>query len=178
MWCKHLKILYLQSNLIPKIGTYINLNCNKEGLHLIEWILFLFIIIVYSEYSNFTENISKLKELEYLNLAINNIEKFENLQGKYIYRTNNVVYYSLLFISHVTKFTLILHVLLHPYTHYTGCESLSKLDLTVNFIGDLSSIINLEDLDYLSELFVISRKNHHYITIYIDKMLMYTYIYI
>ena len=45
-WCRELKILYLQSNLIPKI-----------------------------------ENVSKLKKLEYLNLALNNITVIENLQG-------------------------------------------------------------------------------------------------
>ena len=43
-WCRDLKILYLQSNLIDKI-----------------------------------ENVSKLKQLEYLNLALNNIQKVENL---------------------------------------------------------------------------------------------------
>jgi protein TilB len=41
------------------------------------------------------ENLSKLKELDYLNLALNNISIIENLEG---------------------------------------CESLRKLDLTVNFI--------------------------------------------
>lgn len=44
--CRHLKILYLQSNLIPKM-----------------------------------ENLNKLKELEYLNLAVNNISKIENIRG-------------------------------------------------------------------------------------------------
>lgn len=39
-WCRDLKILYLQSNLIPKI-----------------------------------ENVGRLKKLEYLNLALNNVEK-------------------------------------------------------------------------------------------------------
>lgn len=29
-----------------------------------------------------TENVSKLKKLEYLNLALNNIERIENLEGK------------------------------------------------------------------------------------------------
>ena len=42
--CRHLKILYLQNNLIPKI-----------------------------------ENIRRLKELEYLNLAVNNVRKIEGL---------------------------------------------------------------------------------------------------
>ena len=59
-FCRHLKILYLQNNLIPKI-----------------------------------ENIQKLKELEYLNLAVNNVRKIEGL---------------------------------------STCESLYKLDLTLNFI--------------------------------------------
>uniref|UniRef100_A0A8C3RBI2 Leucine-rich repeat-containing protein 6 n=1 Tax=Cyanoderma ruficeps TaxID=181631 RepID=A0A8C3RBI2_9PASS len=45
-WCRDLKILYLQNNLIPKI-----------------------------------ENVGKLKKLEYLNVALNNIERIENLEG-------------------------------------------------------------------------------------------------
>jgi len=45
-WCRQLKILYLQSNLIPRI-----------------------------------ENVSKLKKLEYLNLALNNVLLIENLEG-------------------------------------------------------------------------------------------------
>lgn len=60
-----------------------------------------------------SENVSRLKKLEYLNLALNNIERIENLEG---------------------------------------CESLQKLDLTVNFVGELTSVktlknnINLESL--------------------------------
>jgi len=46
VYCRHLKILYLQSNLIPKM----------EGL-------------------------SKLKELEYINLAVNNISKIEGIRN-------------------------------------------------------------------------------------------------
>jgi protein TilB len=45
-WCRNLKILYLQNNLIPRI-----------------------------------ENVSRLKQLEYLNLALNNVERIENLEG-------------------------------------------------------------------------------------------------
>lgn len=45
-WCRNLKILYLQNNLISKI-----------------------------------ENVGKLKELNYINLALNNIERVENLEG-------------------------------------------------------------------------------------------------
>ena len=44
-WCKGLKILYLQNNLIARI-----------------------------------ENVGRLKQLQYLNLALNNIERVENLQ--------------------------------------------------------------------------------------------------
>ncbi|XP_051015547.1 dynein axonemal assembly factor 11 [Acomys russatus] len=80
-WCRDLKILYLQNNLIGKI-----------------------------------ENVSKLKKLEYLNLALNNIERIENLEG---------------------------------------CEWLTKLDLTVNFIGELSSIKTLTHNIHLKELFLM-----------------------
>ena len=45
LYCRHLKILYLQSNLIPKM----------EGLN-------------------------KLKELEYINLAVNNVKKIEGIR--------------------------------------------------------------------------------------------------
>ncbi|XP_049888484.1 dynein axonemal assembly factor 11-like [Epinephelus moara] len=45
-WCRDLRILYLQNNLIPRI-----------------------------------ENVGRLKKLEYLNLALNNIEVIENLEG-------------------------------------------------------------------------------------------------
>ncbi|KAL3311473.1 Protein tilB [Cichlidogyrus casuarinus] len=57
----------------------------------------------------------KLKKLEYLNLALNNIERIENLEG---------------------------------------CESLNKLDLTVNFVGELTSITNLTASIFLRELFL------------------------
>ena len=46
MLCRHIKILLLQNNMIPKM-----------------------------------ENLSKLKELEYINLTLNNIEKIEGLEG-------------------------------------------------------------------------------------------------
>ena len=45
-YCRHLKILYLQNNIIPRM-----------------------------------ENLTRLKELEYLNLALNNISKIENISG-------------------------------------------------------------------------------------------------
>ena len=78
--CRHLKILYMQNNLISKL-----------------------------------QNLHRLKELEYGNFAVNNIVKIENLQR---------------------------------------CESLVKLDLTVNFISKaslltvhtLSANYKLEDL--------------------------------
>lgn len=51
------------------------------------------------------ENVARLKKLEYLNVALNNIEKVENLEG---------------------------------------CESLQKLDLTINFVAELTSITCLK----------------------------------
>ncbi|KAM6954050.1 dynein axonemal assembly factor 11 [Aplochiton taeniatus] len=80
-WCKDLKILYLQNNLIPRI-----------------------------------ENVGRLKKVEYLNLALNNIEVIENLEG---------------------------------------CESLQKLDLTVNFVGQLCSVELLRNNLHLRELFLV-----------------------
>ena len=65
MYCRHLKILLLQNNIIEKI-----------------------------------ENLNKMRELEYLNLALNNIKVIEGIEN---------------------------------------CESLMKLDLTVNFV-DLQNI--------------------------------------
>jgi protein TilB len=64
------------------------------------------------------ENLSKLKELEYLNLALNNISLIENIEG---------------------------------------CESLRKLDLTVNFIDldDLEeSMVNLSRCGNIKELYL------------------------
>jgi protein TilB len=66
-WCRELRIVYLQSNLISKIGKFY-----KE----IFIVLLLFIL----------ENISRLKKLEYINLALNNIEYIENLSGKINHR--------------------------------------------------------------------------------------------
>ncbi|XP_061653895.1 dynein axonemal assembly factor 11 isoform X3 [Phyllopteryx taeniolatus] len=80
-WCRDLKILYLQNNLIPRI-----------------------------------ENVGRLKKLEYLNLALNNILVIENLEG---------------------------------------CENLQKLDLTVNFVGRLSSVETLKQNIHLSQLFLV-----------------------
>ena len=56
---------------------------------------------------------SRLKNLQYLNLALNNIERIENLEG---------------------------------------CEFLNKLDLTVNFVGELTSVENLIENIHLKEL--------------------------
>lgn len=81
--CKHLQILYLQNNLIPKI-----------------------------------ENLKKLKKLRYLNLALNNIKVVQGLRS---------------------------------------CESLQKLDLTVNFVGAESleeSVNNLRRNVQLRTLFL------------------------
>lgn len=81
--CRHIKILLLQNNIIPKM----------EGLN-------------------------KLKELEYLNMALNNIGMIEGIEG---------------------------------------CESLKKLDLTVNFVDieDLEmSIYNLKANIMLEDLYL------------------------
>ena len=64
------------------------------------------------------ENLNKLKELEYLNLALNNIYKIEGIEG---------------------------------------CESLKKIDFTVNFI-DIENIeesmVNLSKCPQIRELYM------------------------
>lgn len=95
----------MQSNLIEKIG--------NNSIHF--FIHFFFLLFVNDFTSPHAENLNKLKKLEYLNLAINNIEKIENL---------------------------------------SQCESLQKLDLTLNFIGDLTSVESLQSNIHLEELFL------------------------
>ncbi|XP_027754274.1 protein tilB homolog isoform X2 [Empidonax traillii] len=73
-WCRDLKILYLQNNLIPKIDI---LGSDEDCCSPLT--VNLLIPIGHSE--NNTENVSKLKKLEYLNVALNNIERIENLEG-------------------------------------------------------------------------------------------------
>jgi protein TilB len=57
-----------------------------------------------------------LKDLKYLQLALNNITKVENLEG---------------------------------------CESLEKLDLTLNFIKDLNTLETLKENVKLRQLFLV-----------------------
>ena len=64
-WCPDLKILYLQGNLISKIGM-----CMP-----------VIITEIFTQISFFAENVRRLKRLVYLNLALNNIERIENLEG-------------------------------------------------------------------------------------------------
>lgn len=96
--CKKLRILYLQDNVIPKIGTYDMLSRKPTS----------------------TENLHKLKCLEYLNMAVNNVEKIEGLQA---------------------------------------CESLKKLDLTANFIADITTVQSLKANYNLQQLCAISIRN-------------------
>lgn len=99
--CRHLQILYLQNNLISKIGV---------------WGVVCLYLRASRRLTVLSENLYRLKELEYLNLALNNITKVENLES---------------------------------------CESLKKLDLTVNFIdvGTLEeSVENMKLIPQLDDL--------------------------
>lgn len=75
------------------------------------------------------ENVGRLKKLEYINLALNNIEYIENLSGSNVRVRMTRSFQSIL-----------------------GCESLNKLDLTLNFIGVLASVENLRDNIHLIDL--------------------------
>lgn len=89
------------------------------------------------------ENLGHLKKLQYLNLALNNIEVIENLEGQYAEER-------VLMVSGDGSANLASSVLLSP-----GCESLQKLDLTVNFVGRLSSVQHLKSNLHLTELFLV-----------------------
>lgn len=68
-----------------------------------------------------------MKRLEYLNLALNNVERIENLER---------------------------------------CESLEKLDLTLNFIGELTSVVSLKGNIHLHTLLVWNNSNNVLIIFY------------
>lgn len=74
------------------------------------------IIYLQNNYIPKIEYLSKLTQLEYLNLALNNIEIVEGLEG---------------------------------------CEKLNKLDLTCNFIVDITSVKSLQGNYNLKELYLI-----------------------
>ncbi|KAM9322281.1 dynein axonemal assembly factor 11 [Pholidichthys leucotaenia] len=84
--------------------------------HLDRWCRDLRILYLHNNLIPRIENLGRLKKLEYVNLALNNIEVIENLEG---------------------------------------CESLQKLDLTVNFVGRLSSVESLRHNVHLRELFLV-----------------------
>lgn len=69
-WCRNLKILYLQNNLIPRIGEPPPPLPPGPAPPPQPCVLLL------------AENLSHLKKLQYLNLALNNIEVIENLEGQ------------------------------------------------------------------------------------------------
>lgn len=47
------------------------------------------------------------------------------------------------------------YVNIHVYDTCVGCECLQKLDLTVNFVGRLSSVESLKQNMHLRELFLV-----------------------
>ena len=82
------------------------------------------------------ENLHKLKELEYLNLALNNVQLVREAMR--------------LLSDHLNKQCV-------QVENLGGCESLTKLDLTANFIDaprGLLSIAELQHNNALTELFL------------------------
>ena len=43
-----------------------------------------------------------------------------------------------------------------------ACESLKKLDLTVNFVGEISSIESLKNNEFLEELYLVGNPCANY----------------
>ena len=94
-WCRELKILYLQGNLISRIGerVYLQHFWVSAGQHGVS----LHCRTSCSQHGRVTgvqvghcpctiapsaENVGRLKKLEYLNLALNNITTIEKLEGE------------------------------------------------------------------------------------------------
>ena len=50
-----------------------------------------------------TENVGRLKKLEYLNLALNNIERVENLEGNFVCQIISVCMPLLTFVSVIQR---------------------------------------------------------------------------
>lgn len=80
-WCRNLKILYLQNNLIPRIGELGP--PGSAGLNSEAPVVLFGLTCVSFVFHCPPENLAHLKKLQYLNLALNNIEVIENLEGQY-----------------------------------------------------------------------------------------------
>jgi hypothetical protein len=74
--CKELKIVYLQNNSISKIGEPDGCVCLTAAWRY-SCCLSVSVLLTLQ-----TENVGRLKELIYLNLALNNITIVENLEGE------------------------------------------------------------------------------------------------
>ncbi|TNN45911.1 Protein tilB [Liparis tanakae] len=114
-WSRELRILYLQSNLLPRI-----------------------------------ENVGRLKKLQYLNLALNNIEVIENLEGQ---QRNTEEHGGTR--RNTEEHGGTRRLLLQEQQDSDCCESLEKLDLTVNFVVLLSGVVSLQQNLQLRELFLV-----------------------
>ncbi|XP_069952300.1 dynein axonemal assembly factor 11-like [Cherax quadricarinatus] len=102
-----------------ELSTLEELSLHQQDIEKIEylhrWCPRLRILYLQGNLISKIENVGRLRELEYLNLALNNVERVEGLEQ---------------------------------------CEALQKLDLTANFIYDLTSVLSLEDLPNLKELYL------------------------
>ncbi|XP_042222766.1 dynein axonemal assembly factor 11-like [Homarus americanus] len=100
-----------------ELATLEELSLHQQDIHKIEhldrWCPRLRILYLQGNLIAKIENVGRLRDLEYVNLALNNIERVEGLQR---------------------------------------CEPLQKLDLTANFVCDLTSLLSLQDLPNLREL--------------------------
>lgn len=147
-WCRELRILYLQSNLIPKIGKFLR-QCKQSQASIECFIVLLFhLCAVQFNVKSAAENVGRLKKLEYLNLALNNIERVENLEGTFVLLIKRK--------CELANFNLVKRnqsrFLITNFAFIEGCESLQKLDLTANFVGEVTSIECLKDLYHFREL--------------------------
>ena len=106
-------------------------------------------------------NYGRLFDLEEISLHQLNIRKIENLdkfcrQLRIIYLQDNAItkLENLKRLKCLDYLNVSMNVI-ETIEGLDGCENLRKLDLTLNFVGQLSSVLNLRKNQHLEELYLV-----------------------
>ena len=108
-------------------------------------------------------NYGRLFDLEEISLHQLNIRKIENLdkfcrQLRIIYLQDNAItkLENLKRLKCLDYLNVSMNVI-ETIEGLDGCENLRKLDLTLNFVGQLSSVLNLRKNQHLEELYLVGQ---------------------
>ena len=108
-------------------------------------------------------NDGRLFDLEEISLHQLNIRKIENLdkfcrQLRIIYLQDNAItkLENLKRLKCLDYLNVSMNVI-ETIEGLEGCENLRKLDLTLNFVGQLSSVLNLRKNQHLEELYLVGQ---------------------